>query len=272
MVAKRDVGASLEEATGDTADGPRQVPGGPPKPSGGRGRAVVLPTVPRPRTESFTDQVFFIYGPPKIGKSTLASEAGNVLFFEMEPGLRHLDVMTTGLIPDWEAFCDFVNAVRKPDAPRYDAFVIDTCDILAERCAEHCNAKQQILHEGELEYGRGYRTVRNELMRWVTKLAGVDGTGLILLAHSQERDIKTRSASYTRNVPTLSPSIRRGLLDLADVILFADFDDDDTTRVLRSNQSRYWEGGDRSSRLPDTIEWPKGGGWDVIRRAWEEGT
>lgn len=259
------VGGTLEETTGSAV-----VPVVPveTKPK------IVLPTEPRKVESQLSNLVTFIYGPPKIGKSTLASEFGRVLFFELEPGLNGLEVMTTGPITTWTEFCDWVTAVREDNGKTYDAFCIDTVDILAERCSEHTNSRQGIMHESDLDFGKGWSVAKKELTRWVNKLAAVPDTGLILISHAHEVEIKTRNSSYNKTVPTLSKSARNLFLGMADVILFCDYaySDNETERVLHGQPSRYWDAGDRFNRLPESIEWLPGRGYEALTAAWKGGS
>lgn len=268
---RADVGGSLPDAAAQggqgAAPGVRKSREALPLPS------VTLPTAKRKVSVDLHNRVTFIYGPPKIGKSTLASEFGEVLFFELEPGLDDLEVYSTGHIADWLTFCAFVNEVTKPDAKKYDAFVVDTCDLLAERCSEHTNTRLGIMHESELDWGMGWSAARKELTRWINKLASVPDTGLILVSHSQIREIKERNAAYDKTIPTLAKGARSAFLDMSDIILLADYEGEgaEERRVLRAGASRYHEAGARGDRLPAIIEWPKGGGYAALVAAWNGG-
>ncbi len=76
-----------------------------------------------------------------------------------------------------------------------------------------------------------------------------------------EREIETRTGKYTRIVPTLPDKARKIVLGMVDLILYCDLDavtDDEgkTTyrRVMRTKPSPHYEAGDRTGRLPETID------------------
>ena len=108
-------------------------------------------------------------------------------------------------------------------------------------------------------YGKGYALINNEFQRVISKLAFLP-YGLILISHSQERDIETRTGKHTRIVPTLPEKARKLVTGLVDLILFCDLDmktgEDGKPvwqRVMRTKPSPNYDAGDRTGRLPEVI-------------------
>jgi SpoVK/Ycf46/Vps4 family AAA+-type ATPase len=62
-----------------------------------------LPQAKTPPKKKMEEQTILIYGPPKIGKSTLASQFDNPLFLATEAGLNALEVFQVP-IPTWDDF------------------------------------------------------------------------------------------------------------------------------------------------------------------------
>ena len=69
-------------------------------------------------------------------------------------------------------------------------------------CAEHVCQKFKIEHESDLGFGKGYALINNEFYRVLNKLSLLPH-GLILISHSQEKELETRTGKLTRVVPTL---------------------------------------------------------------------
>jgi hypothetical protein len=86
--------------------------------------------------------------------------------------------------------------------------------------------------------------------------------GLILISHAKEKDIDTRLGKIKKNVPNLPDSAAKPILGLVDMILYGDFQtvfNEDKKpisrkRVIRTKPSEIYEAGDRTGRLPDTID------------------
>ena len=112
--------------------------------------ARVLPTSKTTSAGVLEDMTTLIYGPPGIGKSTLASEwaGGEMFFFDAAGELGGLDVYR-GPVDSWIAFREWAAAYSEAmvkDAP-YRGCVIDDADMLGTFCAQFVRAKLQIVHQ-----------------------------------------------------------------------------------------------------------------------------
>ena len=118
----------------------------------------------------------------------------------------------------------------------------------------------KIEHESDLGYGKGWALINNEFHRVLTKMAFMP-YGLFLVSHSVEKEIETRTGKYTRIVPTLPDKARKIVVGMVDLILYCDLeavtDEEGKTsyrRVMRTKPSPHYEAGDRTGRLPETID------------------
>lgn len=220
---------------------------------------MLLPTTTTPPRLNLADMTTLIYGPSKIGKSTWCSQADNALFLATEPGLNALDVYQIP-IRTWE---ELLSACREIDAGKhkFKTIVIDTIDNAYRFCSDYICAKAKIEHESDLGYGKGWALINNEFQRVLTRMAFLP-YGLFMVSHAVEREIETRSRKYTRMVPTLPDKARKIVLGMADLILYCDLEaetDEEQNRtryrpVIRTKRSAYYEAGDRTGRLPGTLD------------------
>ena len=226
-------------------------------------------TIPR---DNLLDYTISIHGFPKIGKSTLANQAGKVLFADTEGGLSALSVYKEP-VSSWsngqggflELCRDFVN--EKHD---YTAMCIDTIDVLHKLCSSNVLGKQKVIHESDLEWGKGWQMVKDEFMRPLNKLA-VSPFGLILISHSRMVEIQTRIAKVTKAIPTLQSSIWTAIEAFVDIIIYFHSEETDSgeKRYLRTKPSEKWIAGDRTKKLlyADPIEIGEGNNWKKIEEA-----
>ncbi len=198
-----------------------------------------------------------LYGPSKIGKSTWCSQAKNAIFLASEPGLNSLEVFQVP-ITNWEellkACADLAEGKHS-----FETVVIDTVDNLYRMCADYVCQKNKIEHESDLPYGKAYALIMNEFQRVINKLAFLP-YGLILISHSIEKEIETRTGKHTRIVPTLPDRARKMVVGLVDLILYCDLETnkDDKgkqtyRRVIRTKPNLNYDAGDRTGRLPEVL-------------------
>ena len=218
---------------------------------------VALPTARAKPSTDFATKSILVYGPPKIGKSTLASRFPDALFLECEPGLNELEVFKVPTYT-WPDFLDACKLVAGGNH-KFKTIVIDTVDNAFKYCSDHVNAQHNIEYEGDLPHGKGWSFVKNEWHRVLTKLASLP-YGLVLISHAVDREVETRTGTFTRTVPSLPDRARGVVLGLVDIILFCDAtatkDKDGnvtTQRIVRTKPHPAYEAGDRTGRLPETI-------------------
>lgn len=218
----------------------------------------MLPTTKTPPKDTLSDHTILLYGPSKIGKTSLCAQAEGALFLATEAGLNNLDVFQVP-IGSWD---EFLNACKEVAEGKHNfkTIIIDTIDNAYRMCAEHICQKFKIEHESDLGYGKGYALVNNEFYRVLNKLALLP-YGLYLISHSQERELETRTGKLTRIVPTLPEKARKIVIGMVDVILFCDLEivtgadgKPVQKRVLRTKPNVNYEAGDRTGRLPEVID------------------
>jgi AAA domain len=217
----------------------------------------LLPTTKTQPKPALADLTVLVYGPTKIGKSTLCSNAEGAVFLATEPGLNALDVFQVP-VQSWE---DLLSACAEIGEGKhaFKTVVIDTIDNAFKFCTDYILKKHNIEHESDLGYGKGYALINNEFQRVLTKLAFLP-YGLFLISHAKEIEIETRTGKYTRIVPTLPDKARKIVLGMVDMVLFCDLElttEDGVQgvrRVIRTKPSLYYEAGDRTGRLPETID------------------
>ncbi len=193
-----------------------------------------------------------------VHNSTFCSQTDGAVFLATEPGLNALEVFQVPIL-SWEdllAACAEIGEGKHP----FKTVVIDTIDNAYKFCTEYILRKYKVEHESDLAYGKGYAIVNNEFQRVLTKLAFLP-YGLYLISHAKEIDVETRTGRYTRIVPTLPEKARKIVLGMVDMVLYCDLDvsagadgQQIIRRVIRTKPSLYYEAGDRTGRLPETID------------------
>jgi len=272
-------GGSVQTALDEAAPGPDAAPASPPEANGEQTaapsrRPPSLPTAKTTADVPLDRRTVLLHGPPGIGKSTLASQwaGGEVFFFDTAGELTGIPCYRQP-IGSWVDFREYAWALAE-NPTQFQAAAIDTFAMLCSFAEQTVAARLGVRTVGDAEFGAGWRELRLELETNLAKLANLE-MGLVLVAHSQEVEIKTRSATYTKTIPQLQKTSREVVEKAADLVLYIDWaDGEDEARVIRTKPSKLWDAKERGLhvRLPEEIPWPLGrSGYDVLREAWEKG-
>jgi len=217
----------------------------------------ILPTQPTLPKRDLADLTILEYGFPKAGKTTWASHFPNSVFLATESGQNAIECFKVP-IDSWATFLAACNEIAQ-GGHDFRTIVIDTVDNLWLLCQQHVCGKHKVEHESDLAYGKGYALILTEFQRVLTKLSYLP-YGLVMISHAELEEVKTRTGSYHKTVPALREKPRKVILGMADMVLLCDIEtapgqDGQPTmrRVMRTKPSPYWEAGDRTGRLPETI-------------------
>ncbi|HEY8358654.1 MAG TPA: ATP-binding protein [Ramlibacter sp.] len=159
------------------------------------------------RTTAITPPRILIYGPPGIGKTTLAAEFPNAAFLQLEDGTPgDVELMSFGKIESFEAFMEAMGVLYTEDHD-FRTVVIDSVTelerlVFAETCRrgdDKGNAKANIEDFG---YGKGYvyaKRVWQEVLDGINALRRDRNMTTIMIAHSSvERFDDPETVSYDR--------------------------------------------------------------------------
>lgn len=218
----------------------------------------LLPKEPTPPKKDLSDFSILIFGEVKTGKTEFASHFPDSVFLAAEAGQGGIECYRVA-IDSWQTFLAACSELARRDHS-FRSVVVDTVDALWQLCQRHVCEQHRIQHEADMPYGKGYSLVFSEFQRVIGKLSHL-GLGLVFISHADREEIQGRTGTYHRSVPSLKDRVRHFLLGLCDLVLFFDTEvvagpdgKPTTRRVIRTKPSPYWEAGDRTGLLPETID------------------
>lgn len=197
-----------------------------------------------------------LYGPPKVGKTTLAAglNPDNTVFLATEAGYGGLSVFKVD-IRSWDDFRK-VYAELAEAGHTYKTVVVDTVDMLFQLCLDAACSELGVKHPADAEWGKGWQAVADKWRLGVGLLASL-GMGVWFISHAKPVEIEQRVGKRTVTVPTVAPKARDFLMGFVDYIFFETIDAtaEGEPRVLRTRPSLDYEAGQRLP-LPDPIALP----------------
>lgn len=177
---------------------------------------------PHKVSRDLSGYITFIYGAPKTGKTTLATQAKGSLLLAFEkgynalPGVMPVDILT------WKDMRTVFKELKDPEVKeKFSTIIVDTIDIAADRCKKYICSQNCIEDLGDLGYGKGWTKFKeefNEIFRGLTQL----GYAVFFIGHDKEvlgTDAEGKPYSIIR--PALSTSTREVITGMADIYGYA---------------------------------------------------
>jgi DNA polymerase III delta prime subunit len=168
-------------------------------------RTLSLPKAMSVPTQNIGDDTWLIYGPKKIGKTSLAAQFPKSLFCMFEPGAKSLSIYQVAC-PRWEDFREYVRLLKNdPARGGFRTIVIDTGFEAYQRCME-CVCKENGLSypsEGQ-DRGITWSKVSTEFRKQQIEILSL-GVGLIVLCHDKINEAQTLAGQkFDHIAPRLS--------------------------------------------------------------------
>lgn len=189
-----------------------------------------------------------VYGPPGMGKTTLANEFPEAVFIQVEDGTpSDIEINSFGLLTSYEQIVESICALYQ-EAHGYQTVVIDSIDKLEPLVwAATCKANNWADIEAP-GYGKGYVAADafwRLILEGFADLRRDRGMNVVMIAHSVvERFDDPRSASYSRYDIRLHKRAQALIEDDADLIVFINQDATVKEEKLGFNKTRtHAEGG-----------------------------
>lgn len=167
--------------------------------------------------------ITYIYGAPKTGKTTLATQMDGCLLLAFEPGYHALPGVIVQDITSWGEMKTVFRELKKPEVKeRFKAIIVDTIDVAADRCKKYICQQNSIEDLGDLGYGKGWTKFKdefNEIFRGLTQL----GYAVFFIGHHKEVMATDAATGSEKQIirPALSNSTREVIAGMADVYGYA---------------------------------------------------
>ena len=174
--------------------------------------------------------ITYIYGAPKTGKTTLATQAPKALLLAFERGYNALPGVIAQDITSWGDMKQVYRELKKPEVKNtFETVIVDTIDIAADMCQKYICDQNGITALGELGFGKGWGYFKAEfslVFRGLTQL----GYAVIFLGHEREVIDDENKTKTIR--PALTASTRTIITGMSDIIGYAHQDKNYTQSVL----------------------------------------
>lgn len=182
----------------------------------------LLALEPHKVSKDLSGYITYVYGAPKTGKTTLATQMGDSILLAFEQGYNALPGVIAQDILTWGDMRQTYNQLKKPEVKaRFKAVIVDTIDVAADKCKKYICQQNDIEDLGDLGYGKGWTKFKdefNEIFRGLTQL----GYAVFFIGHHKEQTLNTPDGKERIIVrPNLSNSTRETIAGMADIYGYA---------------------------------------------------
>lgn len=194
---------------------------------------------PHKISRDLSGYITYIYGAPKIGKTTLGSQMPKPLILAFERGYNALAGVYVQDITSWSEMKQVVKELKKPEIKeKFTTIVVDTVDIAATCCEKFICGREGVNAIGEIPYGQGWSMLKKEFED-VFRTISQAGYAVCCIAHYKEGVFKLQDGTeYSIIRPSVSDTYNKIIENMADIYayMYADNTDGNNTRkmVLRS--------------------------------------
>ena len=206
---------------------------------------------PNKLNTNMKSKFFFFYGEQGTWKTTVASQFPRPLLAGFEIGYQFIDGIHAIPMSSWSDMKDLYRQLKTPGAKeKYDTIIFDTISGAYQLCYKYVLGQFGVNDPGEVPFGKGWRTIREEfsIIKEISKL----GYGLVFIAHGKEQEIidqKTKE-SYTKVKIDLDASAANIVAELSDFVFYVrkEVDSDGVEKVFGYSSLPNIE---TKRRLPD---------------------
>jgi len=157
-----------------------------------------LPTTRQPASRK-SPRLLTIFGQSKVGKTTTLANLDNCLIIDTEQGTEMVEAMKVGA-NNLQDFMAVLKAIKAKEE-KYDYLALDTIDNIVLWMEEFVCKSEGVKTIGDLDFGKGYAMVRDNVMKILGQLKPLAAKGVILVGHrkktliANETDIKVNTSS-----------------------------------------------------------------------------
>jgi len=163
---------------------------------------------PHKVSRDLSGYITFIYGPPKTGKTTLATQMPNALLLAFERGYNAIPGIIAQDVNTWGEMKQVYRELKKPEVQAvYKTIVVDTVDIAADLCQKYICNQLGIDNMGDGGWGTNswskYKKEFEEIFRGLTMM----GYAVVFISHSKTSTEKDQNGKeYTVTKPATQSS------------------------------------------------------------------
>jgi hypothetical protein len=178
----------------------------------------LLELEPHKVSRDLSGYITYIYGAPKVGKTTLGSQMPKPLLLAFERGYNAIPGIIAQDITSWSEVRQVLRELKKPEVQAaFSTIIIDTVDVAAVYCEKYVCNQNEVDSISQIPYGQGWGKLKKEfeeVFRTITQL----GYAVFFISHAKEGTFKRQDGTeYTLIRPSVANTYNSIVENLADI-------------------------------------------------------
>lgn len=191
---------------------------------------------PHKISRDLSGYITYLYGLPKVGKTSLGADMPKPLLLAFERGYNALAGIIAQDISSWAEMKQVVRELKKPENKEsFITIIVDTVDLAATQCEKYICGQNGVNSISEIPYGQGWTLLKKEfeeVFRTISQL----GYAVYFIAHCKESSLK-KSDGFEFSIirPSVSDAYNKIIENMADIYgyMYVDTQDGVTKRKIR---------------------------------------
>jgi len=216
----------------------------------------------------FTKYRTYIYGPPGVGKTSLAAEFDDVLLLSIQQGNQALGKNIPNIrVKDLSELEEAVDLIerdsQKPDWPHKILFV-DTIDEVYFQSKVGICERMGLETPSDKAHGQAWEKVNSKFFTLINKMMRLP-MGIVFLGHATKTNVKTPTGDYDIIEPRLKK--QEDIIGAVELAFYLE-GHGEKSRTLHTKPCREVSLKCRIDELPAKIELPKGNSYTAFKKVW----
>lgn len=193
----------------------------------------LLALEPHKVSRDLSGYITYIYGEPKTGKTTLASQMNGALLLAFEKGYNAIPGIIAQDITTWGELKQVIRELKKAEVQeKFKSVVIDTVDIAGALCEKYICSQNDVDSLTAIPYGQGWTKLKKEFeeaFRSITQL----GYAVFFISHAKDKTFTRKDGTtYNQIIPTCANTYNDIAKSMADIYGYAEkYEDNGTAKV-----------------------------------------